>query len=101
MNVIAGTVGFVVVAIAAEVQQVEFVDEAVFFEEINGAIDGDQVDFVADFLRAFEYLIDIEVLLGCVHDLENNAALTSETDAALTESLLEMARGVSSVNAFA
>jgi hypothetical protein len=36
--------GFVVVAVAAEMEKIEFVDEAFFFEQIDSAVDGDEVD---------------------------------------------------------
>jgi hypothetical protein len=101
MNVVARAMGFVIVTVAAEVQEVEFVDETFFFEEVDGAIDGDEVDFGIDLLGAIEDLIDIEVLLGRVHDLENHAALAGETNAALAKRLLKMARGGGSIDAFA
>jgi hypothetical protein len=101
VDVITGAVSFVIVAIAAEVEEVKFVDETFFFEEVDGAVDGDEMDFGADFLGAFKDLIDVEVLLGGVHDLENHATLASEADAALAESVLEMAGGFSGVDAFA
>jgi hypothetical protein len=101
VDVIAGAVGFVVMAIAAEVEEIELVDETFFFEEVDGAVDGDEMDFGADFLRAIEDLIDVEVLLGGVHDLEDDAALASEADAALAEGVLEMADGFGGVDAFA
>ena len=41
VNVVARAVGFVVVAVAAEVKVVEFVDEAFFLEKFDGALDGD------------------------------------------------------------
>jgi hypothetical protein len=101
MNVIARAVGFVIVAIAAEVEEVEFIDEALALEEIDGAVDGDEVDFGIDLLGAFENLVDIEMLLGGIHDLENDAALASDTDAALAESGLKMAGRFGRVDAFA
>ena len=101
VDVIARAVGFVIVAIAAQVEKVEFIDEALFLEEIDSAIDGDEMDFGADFLGAFEDLIDVEMLFGVVHDLENDAALAGEANAALTQGLLKMAGGVSGIDAFA
>jgi len=100
VNVIAGAVGFVVVAVAAEMEKIELVDEAVFFQEIDGAVDGDEVDLVVEFLGAFEDLVHIEVLFGVVHDLEDGAALASEANAFVAESLLEMAGGLGGVDAF-
>jgi hypothetical protein len=101
VDVIARAVGFVIVAIAAKVEEIEFVDEALAFEEIDGAVDGDKVDFGIDFLGAFEDLVDVEMLLCGIHDLENDAALAGETNATLAEGVLEMARGFGGVDAFA
>jgi hypothetical protein len=101
VDVIARAVGFVVMAIAAEVEEVELVDEALPFEEVDGAVDGDEMDFGIDFLGAFEDLVDIEMLLGRIHDLENDAALARKTNAALAEGVLEMAGGFGGVDTFA
>jgi hypothetical protein len=101
VDVVSGAVGFVVVAVAAEVQKVELVDEALTFEQVYRAVDGDQVDFGIDSLGALEDLIDVEMLLGGVHDLKDNAALTGEADLALAESVLEVPGGFGGVDAFA
>lgn len=101
VDVVARAVGFVIMAIAAEVQEVQFVDEAFFFEQIDGAVDGDEVDVVVDLLGAIEDLIDVEVLLGGIHNLEDDPALPGEADAAFAKSVLEMAGGGGGVDAFA
>jgi hypothetical protein len=101
MNVVARTMGFVVVTITAKVEEVQFVDETFLFEQVDGAVDRDEVNFGIDFLRAIEDLVDVEVLLGGIHDLENDAALAGETNAALAKRLLQMARRGGGVDAFA
>ena len=101
VDVIAWAVCLIVVAVTAEVEKVEFIDEAMFLEEIDSAVDGDQVDFGTDFLGEFEDLVDVEMLFGVVHNLKDYPALTSKADATLTESVLEMAGGVSGVDSFA
>jgi hypothetical protein len=101
MDMVAWAVGFVVMAIAAEMEEVEFVDEALALEEIDGTVDGDKVDVGVDFLCATEDLVDVEVLLGGVHDLQNHATLAGETDAAFAKSVLQVARRRGSVDAFA
>ena len=101
VDVIARAVGFVVVAIAAEMKKVEFVNKALALEQINGAVDGDEVDVGIDFLRTVENLVDIEVLLGGVHDPETDAALASEAYATVTKGVLEMTLRGSGVDAFA
>jgi len=101
MDVIAGAVSFVVVAVAAKVEEIEFVDEALAFQEIDGAVDGNEVYFGVDFLGAIEDLIDVEMLLGGIHDLEDDAALAGEADTTVTKSVLEMALGGGGVDALA
>jgi len=101
VDVVAWAMGFVVVAVAAKVEKVEFVDESFFLEEIDGAIDGDQVHGGVNFLRAGEDLVDIKMLLGVVHDFQDDAALAGEADALLAQSFLEAAGGLGSVEAFA
>jgi hypothetical protein len=101
VDVVSGTVSFVVVAVAAEVQEVEFVDETLTLEEIDGAVHGDHVDFGIDLLGAFQDLVDVEVLFGGVHDLKDDAALAGQADAALAEGVLQVAGGFRGVDAFA
>jgi hypothetical protein len=84
MDVVAGAVGFVVVTIAAKVEKIELVDEAFFFEEVDGAIDGDEMDGGINFLGAGEDLIDVEMLLGGVHDFQDDAALAREANSLFT-----------------
>ena len=100
VDVVAGAVGFVIVAITTEVQEVEFVDEAFFFEEVYGAVDGDEVDGGVDFLGTSEDLIDVEMLLGGVHDFQDDAALASEANSLFPKGLLEVAGGICGVDAF-
>ena len=101
VDMVAGAVGFIIVAVAAEVEEVEFVDKAFFFEEVDGAVDGDEVDGGVHFLGAFEDLIDVEVLLGVVHDFEDDAALAGEANSLFAEGFLEVAGGFGGVDALA
>jgi len=98
MDVVARAMSFVVVAIAAEMEKIEFVDEAFFLEQVDGAINGDEMDVGIDLLGALEDLIDVEMLLGAVHDLEDDAALASEANTALAQSLLEMVRSIGGID---
>ena len=100
MDVVAGAVGFVVVAVAAEMEKIKLVDEAFFFEEVDGAVDGDEVDGGVDFLRAFQDLVDVEVLFGVVHDFEDDAALAGEANSLFTQGFLKMAGGIGGIDAF-
>jgi len=101
MDVIARAVGFVVVAVTPKVEEVKLVDETFLFQQVDGAVDGDEMDFGADFLGAIEDLVDVEVLFGSVHDLENHATLAGKANAALPQGVLEMAGRFGDVDAFA
>jgi len=101
VDMVAGAVCFVIVAVAAEVQEIEFVDEALALEEIDGAVDGDQMNVGIDFLGAVENLVDVKMLLGRIHDLKDDAALASQTDATVAKRVLEMTLGGGGVDAFA
>ena len=56
-------VRFVVMPVAAQMQQIQLVDQPLFFKEVNRAVNGDQVYACIDFLRPLEDLVHIEVLL--------------------------------------
>jgi len=101
VDMVAGTVCFVVVTVAAEVQEIEFVDEALALEKIDSAIDGDQMDVGVDLLGAVEDLVDVKMLLGGIHDLKDDAALAGQTDAAVAKRVLEMTLGGGGVDALA
>jgi hypothetical protein len=92
VNVVAGSVAFVEMAIAAEMQQVELVYEAVAFEQIKSAIDGDSGYARVELLGALENFVGVQVATGGVHYLQEDAALASEADAAGAEFTFEMAR---------
>ena len=100
VDVVAWAVALVIVAVAAEMEQVEFVDQALLLKEVDGAIDGDEVDAGVDLLRASEDLVNVEVLFGVVHDLEDDTALLGHAQATLGEDLLELAGGFGGVEAF-
>jgi hypothetical protein len=100
VDVIPRTVSFIIVPIAAQVQQVQLVNQAMFFEQINRAVDGNQMDALIDLLRAFQDLIDIQVLLGIIHNLQNHAPLPRQPDTFGAQRLLQTAgsfRGIESL----
>ena len=100
VNVVARTVCFVIMLIAAEMQQIEFVDQAVALQEIERAVDGDAMDVGIDALRALEDFVGGEVALGAVHHLEEDAALARQADAFFGERFFEAAGARIDVNAF-
>jgi len=74
---VARAVAFIEVAIAAEVQEVELVDQAMALEEIESAIDGYTGDARVEFLGALEDFVGVEMAAGRVHYLEQDATLAS------------------------
>jgi len=100
VNVVARAVGFVVMLVAAEMQEIEFVDQAMALQEIDGAIDRDAMDARIDALGALEDFVGGEVALGAVHHLEEDAALAREADAFFFQRFFEAAGARIDVNAF-
>ena len=101
MDVVAWAVGFVIVAVAPEVEKIELVDESLAFEKVDGAVDGDKVHVGIDFLGAVEDLVDVEMLLSGIHDLQDDAALAGEADTKIAKGVLEMALWGGGVDALA
>lgn len=89
MDVIARAVTLVEVLIATQVEQVEFIDEPVAFEQVDGPVDRDAVNVRVEPLRTLENRPGVEMLLGAIHDLEQNFALACQAHAALFERLLQ------------
>src|SRR5215813_7525804 len=80
MNVIPRAVRFIVVPVAAQMQEIQFVNQTLFLEKFDGSVDGYQVHAGINALRPLENLINVEMLLRIVHHLENHAALAREPD---------------------
>ena len=76
MDVIARAVALVEMAVAAEMQEIELVDQAVALQEVESAIDSDAGYARVEFLGALEDFVGVEVAAGGVHNLEQDAALT-------------------------
>ncbi len=100
VDVIAGAMAFVEMAVAAEMQEVELVNEAVALQEIEGAIDGYASHARIEFLRALKDFVSVQVAAGGVHYLEEDSALASEANAAGAKLAFEMA-GEFVIDAFA
>src|SRR6266852_4149207 len=101
VDVVAGAVAFVVVLVAADVQQVELVDQPVALEQIESPIDGDAVHPRVDALRPAEDGAGIEVPLGAIHHLQQDAPLASQPHTAVFERRLQLARPGIGVDSFA
>jgi hypothetical protein len=91
VDVVAETMAFVVVLIAMDVEQVELVNQAVALEHVERAIDGDAVNARIDLLRQLENRPGVQVPLGIIHHLKQDAALAREAYAALGEGGLQAA----------
>src|SRR5580704_14835057 len=78
---VARAVAFVIMPMAVDMQQIEFVEQAVALEHFERAIDGHAMHSRIDFLGAFQDGIGGQVLLGLVHDVQQDAALAREPHA--------------------
>ncbi len=101
VDVVAGAVAFVEVLVAAQVEQVKLVNQAVAFEQIDGAVDGHAMDAGIELLGAIENGAGVEMALGVVHHFEQNFSLARQAHAALGESLLQAAGALMGVNSLA
>ena len=82
VDMIARAVGFVEMAIAAEMQEIELVNEALAFQEIESAIDSYARYARIEFLGALENFVGVEMAASCVHHLQEDATLACEANAA-------------------
>jgi hypothetical protein len=82
-------------------QQVKLINKTKFLEEIYRTVDGDKMDAGIDFLRALENLIHVQVLLGGIHNFEDDAPLPREPDAALANGLLQFSSCLRGIEALA
>jgi hypothetical protein len=89
---IAWPVGFVVVPVAAKMQQVQFVNEALLFQQVNRAVNGDEMHARVNLLRSLENLIDVQMLLGIIHYLQDDAPLPGHANSPRSRGLQEFPR---------
>lgn len=101
VDVVARAVAFVIVSMAAKMEKVQFVDEAVIFEQVHGAIDRDARDIGIDFLRAFENFFGVHVAWCAFEHFDEDHALPREANAAFSDLAREMAGRFVLVDAFA
>src|SRR6267154_795307 len=89
--VIPRPVRFVVVPVAAKMQQIQLVNQALFFKKINRAVNGNEVNAGVDFLRARQNLIHVQMLLGVIHHLQDHPPLPRHADTTSRRRLLKLA----------
>jgi len=92
VDVIAFQAPLVVMSLAIDVHQIEFVDHAVPFQKAKRAIDRTTVDAGVQFLRLAQDLAGIEVLTGGFHHAEDSAALLGHPDSAFGKLGLQASR---------
>jgi hypothetical protein len=74
---------------ALQVHEIEFIDQPLALEEVEGAVDGDAVDLRIEFLGAAKNSGGIEVLLGGFDDTQDHFALAGHAKSAGHELGLE------------
>ena len=100
MNVIARAVALVEMAIAAQMQQIELVNQAVALEQINRAVNGDARDIGIDLLGAIQDFTRVQMAAGSFHHLHENSPLPRQSNAARGELPREMAGRLIGVDSF-
>jgi hypothetical protein len=93
VDVVALGATFVKMFFALQVHEVELINQAVAFEEMEGAVDSDAIDLGINFAGFAEKLAGVEVLLGSFYDAEDGAALARHAQATGHQLGLEAARG--------
>ena len=89
VDVVSLRATFVKMLFPLQVHEVELVDKALPFEQIQGAIDSDAIDLRIEFLGAAQYASGVEVLLGSFYDAQDHLALAGHAKAAGDEFGLE------------
>src|SRR5215472_6971041 len=89
VHMIAPGPAFVEVTLALDMHQVQFVDQALPFEQADGPVDGDAVDGRIDAPRFPQDLSRIQMLFGSLNDAQDGATLPGQTDAAVHQLRLE------------
>ena len=100
VNMVARAVALVEVAVAAKVEQIELVDQAVALQQIDRAVDSDARDVGIDFLRPLEDFACIEMPARRLHHLEKHAALAREPDPARAKLALQTSGRFVDVDSF-
>jgi hypothetical protein len=101
MDMIARPMSLVEMAVTSQVEQIEFIDQPLALQHFEGSVNGDARDVGVKLLRAFQYLIRIEMPWGAFNHLQQCLALASEANAALAELVPETAGRLVIVDAFA
>lgn len=76
MDVVSLRASFIVVLLSLHVHQIEFVHEAVTFEQVESAVHRDAVNLWVESAGPAQQLRRIKMLLGYLNHAENSTALT-------------------------
>jgi hypothetical protein len=101
MNVVARTMTLVIVAMTAQMEKIELVNETVILEQVHRAIHRHARDIRIDLLGALEDLFGVHVARRSFEHFHEHHALTREPYAARLDLTREMASRLMLVNAFA
>jgi len=101
MDMVARPVALVEVPVPAQVQQIEFVDQAVALQQIDRTVDRDARDVGINLLRAIEDFARVEMPPRSFHHLQQHAALPGEPDSARAKLALQAPGRFVDVDAFA
>ena len=101
VDVVARTVAFVIMTVAAEMKKVQFVDQTELFEKFERSVNGYAGDIGVDLLRDIEDFARVHVTRGRFHDLHHDTTLLGKSNAARSQFTLKMARRFADVDAFA
>lgn len=101
VNVIARAVAFVVMTMASKMEEVQFVDQPVVFEQFQGTIDGHACNLGIDLLSLLKDFGRIHMANRGFNYLNHDAALTRETNAPGAKLALKLAGRFVNVDAFA
>ncbi len=99
VNVISRPVRLVVMPVAAQMQQIQLINQSLFFEKINRSVDGNEVHARIDFLRPRQNLIYVQMLLRGIHHLQNDTPLPRHAYATRSHSLLNPTSCLCSIEA--
>ena len=88
VDVVPRPMRLVIVAVAAQMKQIQLIDEALFFQQVNRAVNRNEVYSRVHLLRPLENLIHVQMLLGVVHHLQNHSPLARHSNPARSHRLL-------------
>jgi hypothetical protein len=93
VDVVALGAALEVMFFTMHVHEIEFIDQAMSFEQAEGAVDGDAVDVGIEAAGVAQDLAGVEVLFGGFDHAQDSAALAGHAQAARHKFGLQASRG--------